>query len=565
MAKVKWSADCDRQVAELLACFDTRKDSQPFAGLSAEEIDSLKRLSFAEWIRKFLPDWFPAQVPDAPFHAEADARRNTLGIPVGNCWFGGAGKTARYVIADAVYDICAGIYYCQLADGSALVLPYYDAIERADVISKVRIILEVNGARNIRKAAEKNRIIRLILKHSPELKAVYGDAILPTEGEDAEVDFTANGVKLLAMGIEQSLRGTIYAGHRVQKVRLDDVENNEIAASKEREDKLEDQLFLDWYPRCEGGGQEAIFTCQMNQYRSHHCLARRFKRMASEFDEHGNPKAWFHVVPMDDGEFHSAWPGRYPDAAVKRLHFQIGPLRFDIECRCREVNEESLIQLEWFVPYRRSALAFPAEDRWVFAACLDPSATEKETSDYKAIVAGGKRVAHPEIFVLHAWARKLATPEEMLLHLIGLRTHLPGVYLGAESVGFQRLCWNLLVLLCDRDGIPVPRIWAMPSQGAKWDRIYENIAELARGVVHVDATEGQQQMLIDQLVEGPTGKHDDLADAYDMMRRLLTRAERAARSAEPQPEPTRADLLREAGIDKWNVAENPAIWQEAEI
>ncbi len=566
---VKWGKEDLRAREELIASFDRRKGFVPFEGLSRAELDALKNQPFGQWLKTFLPEQFG--VADAPFHAEADRRMDTVGIPVGNCWFGGAGKTWRYVVAKGLYRICHGTYICKRPDGTFFALPSHEANDptRADIVSKRRIALRIVGARNLKKAAEKTVIMRLALKHSQELRAAYGDRILPTEGEDAEIDFTANGVRTVALGIESDLRGAMQVGGpRVQEVDLDDIENNDIAASKEREDKIEDQIFLGWMARCEANGTEAIFTAQMNQYRSRHCQARRWAKAAEERDTAGRPKCLFFRVALDDGEFHSNWPGRYTDDACKRLHFQFGPVRYDTEFRCREINEESLIQLEWLkTDFRVAGLKFPREDRWVFAACLDPSATEKETSDYKAIVALGKRIARPEIFTVHAWLKKLATPEEMLLHLLGLRKRFPGIYLGAESVGFQRLCWNLLTLLCDRDGVQVPRIWPIPSRGAKWDRIYENIAELARGVVHFDPTEGQQQLVMDQLVDGPAGKHDDGADSWDMARRLLTRAERDFRDSDFAAQEAEAEATAGRGPEgeSWMSVENPALWQGVEI
>jgi hypothetical protein len=563
VARIKWSNEFEREMNEVLAALTRRKDRQPFAGLSAAELEALRNQPFAQWLRTFLPEQFRSA--DAPFHAEADRRMDTVGVPIGNCWFGGAGKTWRYVIAKGVYRICHGSYICRRRDGSMVCLPSHEANDptRDDLVSKVRIGLRVIGCRNLRKAAEKVALIRLLLKHSAELRAAYGEAIEPSEGEDAETDFTANGVRTVALGIESDLRGVMQiSGPRVQEIDLDDIENNEIAASKEREEKITDQIFMGWLARCEKGGQEAILNAQMNQYRSRHCQARQWKAMAAEIDpETGKPKAIFHVVALDDGEFHSNWPAHFSDATCRRLAFQFGTLRYNVEFRCREVNEDSLIKPEWFKEFSVARLPQSELDGMTIVAALDPSHKAEQGGDYKAwVVMGRKRGARAPKFLLHAWLKR-TTPVALVEEQWRIEDRFPTARMVMENEAVFDFYGELYYRMCRDAGRSPRRIVPIRHTGAKVDRIVTDAGEIERGEWFVDVQEGQQALVVDQYGELPKkGAHDDGPDAAEMASAGLDGA--LAWEGEPTPEPTRADLLAEARIERWNTADNPAIWEE---
>ena len=571
MARAKWGREHERLRQEILAMLARGHDRPPFAGLEPEELDALKRAPFGEWCHTFLPDWFSA--PDAPFHPERDILRNTVGTPVGMCWFGGAGKTVRYTIAWTIYLVCHGRWVCDLTDGTRVALPTHDAEERADVVAKTRIVLHVIGCRNLRKATEHLDVVRVFLKRSAELRAAYGDAITPSEGQDSEKDCLANGVRMLALGIQQSLRGTLHAGHRVQSIIWDDVENNEIAASKEREDKLADQMFGDWIPRCEGAGDGAIMVMVMNQYRSRHCQARRWKRMAAERDKAGRPRVIFDVVALDDGEFHSNWPALYPDEMCKRIAFRVGPLRYRVEFRCMEVDEEAQFKADWFVTFNVAAWEAlrPAA---IIVGALDPSATETATSDYKAWIVLAKLVGKAEIYTLDAWIRR-ADPETVIRRVWYMEERWPAIHLAAEINGFQRLYWRLYRMLCEKEGRGIRTLHPINNHRAKvGDRILSTVGELSQRLCYFDPSQGDQQRLIDQFLDigTPSCKHDDGPDAWEMARRMLYRVERMVRAG-AEPEPDEAELRRETikaqlepsdgwnpGEDPWVHVNNPAMW-----
>ena len=566
MARSRWSKDNDRAMAEILARFDARKGHVPFAGLSPEELEAKRNLPFDQWLRAFLPDQFLA--PDAPFHLEADRRMQIVGTPVGQCWFGGAGKTWRYTIAKGVYRIVHGVYICKLRDGSFVALPTHEACDptRLDIVSKRKITLRVIGARNLDKAAEKTRLIRALLAHSPELRAAYGDEIVPVEGDNAENDFTVKGVRTVALGIQSDLRGVVQeAGARVQDIDLADIENNEIAASKEREDKITDQIFTGWLARCEQAGEEACLAMQMNQYRSRYCQARAWKAAAAEVDpDTCKHKAIFHVVALDDGEFHSNWPGNYSDARCKSIHFKYGSLRYNIEFRCREVNDDSKINPEWFKVFHVNRLAASEIAGMTIVAALDPNHKAEATNDYAAwVVMGRKRGTRAPKYLLHAWLKK-ATPTEIVEEQWAIEDAFPTVRICMEDEAIFAFYGDTYFRMCNEKKPPRPprKIFGIHHSGNKVDRILTDWGEIQRGEWHVDQAEGQQALVIDQYAELPKkGVHDDGADAAEMSSAGLDELCRGEEPEAPQL-PDRQAAMQAAGVDTWLDVRNEMLWQE---
>lgn len=525
----RWTKEHEAALARILASM--RRQATAFADTSREAVEERRSRPFASWCHTYLPHWFERE--DAPFHEAADARRNIVGLPTCECWARGTAKTTRYSIADVLFDI----------------------------LNRERCFI-ILGAKTLDSAAEKANIIRQELKHNARLSADYGD-VEPEAVSDAEDDFTALGCRVRCLGTGQSLRGAVHAGHRPQKFIGDDLEDKTISRSREREQKLWDWLMGDVYPALEGAGQEAVFRNLCNMY-GRHCLAVRFRQMAGERDAKGRPLAAFYSYPLigDDGE--SAWPGRYSTDAVKRAMAIIGTSLARTEYLCLMADDEAPYQPDWFKPFDSRTLSAAELGKMVKVAYNDPSATAKETSDFKSWIVLGRTPGTPETYCLHAWVRR-STPEEQIRELFRIVEKYPGVHLACERNGFQTLLWNLLVLTCEREGRAVPSVRGIFNMTNKLDRLMQWQAEHQLGRCLYDPREGDQQRLVDQWCDLPTGKHDDGPDAWDGARRILD-AVCPPRVSTTVPDPTRAELLREAGYDKgWCTADNDEIWDRVEV
>jgi len=83
----RWTREHEEAKNRILALMS--REAMPFADRSPQAVAARKAMPFAEWCHTYLPHWF--SVADAPFHEEADARRNVRGLPMCDCWARGLG------------------------------------------------------------------------------------------------------------------------------------------------------------------------------------------------------------------------------------------------------------------------------------------------------------------------------------------------------------------------------------------------------------------------------------------------------------------------------------------
>ncbi len=558
----RWSQNHLDELRRVMALLS--KEATPFLDMSREAVAARKALPFAEWCRTYFPHWI--QVADAPFHAAADARRNAVGMPEAECWAGGTAKTTRYLILDGLFDVCNQVHlWTEPATGA---MQFATAAEvggeECGLRKGPRLIHLVVGGKTLDTAAEKLNIMRVELKHNARLRSDYGERIEPRDGDDEQTDFTANGVRVLALGTGQSLRGQIFNGRRPQKFIGDDLEDQKIARSRDQEAKLSEWLDEDVFPRLEGVGTEAVFRLLMNMY-GRLCQAMRYKAKAGQLDSNGRPLAVYHCYPLlgDDGE--STWIARYSTEAVKRAMAVAGPRSARTQYLCLMADETALFQLDWFKTYDTRLLRPDHVAAMRKTMFLDPSAGETETADFKFLVLVGTMPNSEDVFILHAWGRRGCDAGEIVRQIWHVEDTWPDAVLGAEFNGFQKWLYRIYVLMC-REAKRSPRLinGVIHKTNKVWDRIIEWQGEVSLGRWHVDLNQGQQMLMVNQFCDlgTDTKSNDDGPDAADEARRMQGKL---PWSDAPHRDPTRADELRDLGIERWNMADNPAIWQEVEV
>jgi len=119
-------------------------------------------------------------------------------------------------------------------------------------------------------------------------------------------------------------------------------------------------------------------------------------------------------------------------------------------------------------------------------------------------------------FVLHAWIRN-CTSTERIKHQWLVEERFPTARLVMEDEALTETYGELYRRMCDDAGRPVRHIKGIKHTGNKKDRIVTDAGEIERGEWHVDATEGDQGVLVDQYGEIPKERsHDDGPDAAEM-------------------------------------------------
>jgi hypothetical protein len=485
------------------------REASAFADSSPEASEARRSLPFAEWCHLYLPHWFSCD--DAPCHAEADERRNTVGTILAEDWAREMAKTTRYSIADVLYDVCNETQVCRLASGEFILLPKRDVPRRAGVASSVPLVFILLLAASHDKAAERMDLIRTELRHNARLRADYGDRIEPSLGSDAEDDWTANGVCVRGFGTGESLRSQLYNGHRPQKAVADDLENNVIARNQDREQALRDWVLKDVYPALEGGGQQAVFRILLNHF-GRHCLAAYLRGRAEEKFE-GQALVIYVRNPRRDEEGNSTWRARHSDLATRRLAAIIGPSRARTELDCLDDDEGAKFHVEWIKTFHVALLEPAQRARMRKIIWLDGSYKAKETSDFKCVVEIGRARRELEVFCLHAWLRKVPS-REAAMEIVRTWQIDPDAVVYIEDAGGAEESFRDIFAGFVREGLQVPCVHYEPTTEAKEDSIGKWEGLISQGLGFFDLGECDQGVLVNQLLDWPHGKNDDGPDAW---------------------------------------------------
>jgi predicted phage terminase large subunit-like protein len=569
---VKWTRAHCAQVKALLALM--AREARPFADTSDKASAARRALPFDAWIHTYFPHY--ASCESSPAHLAADEMTEEKGIPVAEFWFRGAGKTTRALLR------------------------------------RIRRILErrshfiIIGGQTEENAAEKLDLIKLELVNNARLKQDYESAshhddttsttygnprsIAPRSGDNTDTDWIAVETRVLARGTGQSCRGLLHGPHRPDDFLGDDLEDDVLARNPQREKHLWEWLFGNVFPALavespasprrhdenddhdvrsavvvNTGG--AWIEILLNNYGTRHGLKAKFQEAAGRRDSGGRPLCRYIEYLAEDERGESAWPERFPTAALRRMSAIMGRSLYGREMLGKAYSDDEVFRPEWVRDFRAAEFDRSAAEVRV---AVDPSATAKETSDYKAIVVLArvltgsqdqqvhpvhpdgesdssfsriyKNPVHPVIpskpfrhhyYVLHAWLRR-ASPNELIAEILRVHDQFSPGRIGCEANGFQTFLWPLLEANEEIRG-RVDRVGLFPITNAasKEDRILSLQPDFERGLVHFDEGEGDQRLLLDQFLDfGKPGVHDDGPDAFEMARRLFPMYERSGKPRE---------------------------------
>jgi hypothetical protein len=254
--------------------------------------------------------------------------------------------------------------------------------------------------------------IRLELEENPRLRHDFGD-FQSAYGRRSITwkmnDFTtANGIRVLARGRGEKVRGLKNMQYRPDRVIVDDFENDQNV----RNPKLVKQG-MDWLLTAVLGSlaDDYSFTMVGNLFASRSILAQLIKEKDPETNK---PLYISHVYDVIREDGTPLWPALWPMERIEKRRRQMGTVRFNKEMRNRVGAEESPIKEDWivYIPQEELAPDIWIKKHFVVSSFLDPSGKGTETSDFKAIVTVGQCVETSIIDTLNAWIRH-ATVNEM--------------------------------------------------------------------------------------------------------------------------------------------------------
>jgi len=271
--------------------------------------------------------------------------------------------------------------------------------------------------------------IRTELEENPRLKHDFGDLQSPYGRRTVswkKNDFiSSNGVRTLARGHGEKVRGLKHRQHRPDFVVVDDFENDKNVENPELVKKG-----IQWLKRAVIGSMGIGYTFIMvgNLFHPKSVLSQ----FIAEKDDDGSRlyigrlyRAW-----IDYGKpgQRPLWPAAWSPERLEKKRRQMGTVDFNAEMMNLTGAENSPFKEEWIKCFNRVEVVVP---RMLTASFLDPSAKSGEANDFKAIITIGLEREKMLFRCLHAWIRH-ATIGDMFAAAYRQVDHYGGI-IGVEE------------------------------------------------------------------------------------------------------------------------------------
>ncbi len=359
--------------------------------------------------------------------------------------------------------------------------------------------------------------IKLELEHNERIRHDFGERAA-VEGADG--DFVVGGrARILARGSGQRLRGFKHGPYRPDLFIGDDLENDKNVKNP----RLVREL-LDWLTKVVMPGltpeSPAMFIIG-TILSTTSALAIMTKGQVEPYN------GWIRRVYRalydgPDGRKQSLWPARWPVEKLLADKARIGSKAFNQEYQNDPKDDEGAFQEEWIDQH-----AFRLKDAPEMATTagfMDPSISERNSSDYKAIVAGAKD-SDGSILVTDAYVRR-GSLDAAMLHALAMNDQHHFSSFGVEDNLFQKLLLRLFTDLSatQKKYLPLRGVTHNTNKQARINSLSPGVERgLIRFPVAEDRTE-DMRLLIEQLVQFPNHAHDDAPDALEGMVKLLSGA-----------------------------------------
>ncbi len=360
--------------------------------------------------------------------------------------------------------------------------------------------------------------IRADLEDNPRIKHDFGSLQSPYGRRSVtwkQNDFTtSNGVRTLARGRGEKVRGLKNRQHRPDFVVADDFENDENVENPTLVTKGKR-----WLTRAVIGSMGVGYTFLMigNMFHPKSVLAQ----FIAEKDEDGKRlyisriyDCWLDYGKSDQRPL---WPALWPPERLNKKRRQMGSVDFNAEMRNLTGAEGSPFPEEWFVYYEPEEIS----GKTLFTAtAVDPSAKSGEANDFKSIITVGLDRNTMIFYVLHAWIRH-ASPGDMFA--AAYRQHDEyGGSVGIEENMFHDFLHEAILNYAKEVGRYLP--WAPVLHSTnKEARIIGTLSYLVEyGKIRFCKHQSDQDRLVEQLIfilnknindDGP----DALEEAVNML------------------------------------------------
>ena len=415
----------------------------------------------------FLPAHFIR--PFAPLHkrvfrvVDSVKKKNALAAPRG------IGKTTTVGLALPLRKIC----FKQLEYICYVSCTYGKAAEDLDTLKKE---IETN---------------ELILK-------TFGDLEGPKWSEG--VIETSNGVRVVAKGAGQQIRGTKSGHSRPNLIIIDDLEDPEAVRSSDRRALLKEWLYGDVINALADDGVIVLIGTILHE----DALLTNLLEDPSWNSER---------IELFDDAGHSHYPAYKDDAAVQELieeYRRLGKL----DTLYREFRnlpiaaEDAIFRPEFFKVYNPEWLKAPTVR---YVVIVDPAKTIKISADDTAIVCVGVDTYHNRIMVADVISGRME-PDEIYRHAAEMADRW-----NTTDIGIEVTTLHLFITQPFKNYLATRRKYynliELHARGKKEDRIKALNPWYKQGIVYHNPSPAISGKLEAQLLSFPRSKKDDVMDA----------------------------------------------------
>lgn len=358
--------------------------------------------------------------------------------------------------------------------------------------------------------------IKIELEENERIKMDFGELLRP--GQEAKDFRTTNGIRFKARGRGQRIRGLRNRQYRPDRVRIDDLENDQNV----RNPRIV-RSSIDWIK----GAVLGSLADDFNLIMVGNLLTRRCVLAQFIFEEEDGRRKYIgrvYRIYKEDGM--PLWPEVWPTERIEQRKRQMGSTVFLREMMNDPRDEEGPFQVIYY--YTIEELAGKILD---MAGFIDPSVGSGESNDYKAVVAVGRDCATGDIYVRYAFIKRCSI-SRMIQASYGMHEDCDTRTIGIEDNSWQKLLFN------DFDRAAEEYKYHLPLKGVthttnKESRIISGLESLVeRGKIKFLKGHSDQDLLVEQLQSllSPT-VNDDGPDALEGAVSLVNRMARKAEIA----------------------------------
>lgn len=353
---------------------------------------------------------------------------------------------------------------------------------------------------NIKREFEGNELLRMDLGPFHEVTDEWGAYSLVLPRYKA---------KIMAVSMEQTIRGYRFGQHRPDLIIADDVENLDSIKTKEGRDKTYNWITGEIIP----AGDKDTKVIFVGNLLHEDCLLMRLKEKISL----GHVKGNYLEIPLIDRYNQILWPGKYPTIKdIEEEHQKTAnEVSWQREYLLNIVPEEGqIITTDMIEYYQELPAKTSANDYRGTYIAVDPASSLKTTADYTAIVSisvfgYGENL---QIYVLPQIVNKRMTQKEILEEITRLSNLLeegkhPAKIFVEDTHGQKYLIQEL-----KRAKYPVEGV---TTHGKNKRERLTAVSHLIEDQTVKFPSKGTE-ILITELIGFGKERHDDLVDSLTM-------------------------------------------------